>query len=1832
MNKLPMATLRGDIAIVGLAGRFPGARTIYEFWKNLCDGIESITTFTAEELVEAGVDPDAVAAANYVKARGSLAGGDLFDASFFGFTPREAEIIDPQHRQFFECAWECLEHAGYDPYRYSGRIGIYGGSSVNSYAADLASDPEIVASTNDLQRSIGTRRDHLTTRVSYKLNLRGPSIDVQTACSTSLVAVHLACQAILNHECDMALAGGVSLRIPEKMGYLYYEGGIHSPDGHCRAFDAEAAGTVGGSGVGLVLLKRLEDARHDNDFVYAVIKGSAVNNDGGMKVGYTAPSITGQAQVIAAAHAMAEVTPETIGYVEAHGTGTPLGDPIEVSALCEVFPAVSEDGGPSCVLGAVKPNIGHLDTAAGVTGLIKTALILQNKTIPPTLHFRTPNPHTKLENSPFRVSNRIVDWHTSGTPRRAGVSSFGIGGTNAHVVLEEAAICDRPPATPFPELFIISGKTPRALDRASQNLASFLRQHPDLRVADVAHTLQVGRHAFDHRQTFVADSATNAAAILETQRPGQVYTNTTKPAARPIVFLFPGQGAQYPQAARSIYDREAVFRDQLDRCANLFTPLLGFDIRDVLYPAGEDTQDAANRMRNTLVAQPILFTVDYALAQLWMSWGVRPHAMIGHSLGEYVAACMSGVLSLEAAVALVAARARLMSALPGGAMVVIPLHEDDLVPMLTNNLSLAAANGPALQVVSGPKPEIDQLIHALANRQVECRRLAVSHAFHSPMMEPILDAFTAEVRRLKLAAPAIPYISNVTGTWITDADALDPEYFAMHLRHTVRFSEGLSELFATPEAILIEVGPGKALTAMAKTHPQKGRGQTILSSLHNSADAAAEFGGLLETLGRLWLTGVEVNWTGLHHEEPCCRTALPTYPFEPQEYRCRPRRTQHNTAGASGKIAELSDWLYVPLWQQTLAPYGSRSTTACEYLLFIERGSTGAAFADFLKSRGDSVTTVEAGSQFGSTPATFTINPKRQEDYELLYRQLAARNTRPDLIVHFWSLTEENSPSRLDASDIRQALAFYSLVYLVQAIGRNGGSRPIKLIAVSNNAHRVLGDEAICPEQALVVGPCRVIPKEYPFINCRNVDVPIPAGIADHARLHEQLAGECSSDSAESLVAYRGTSRWTPYYRRLPLQPAPASRLRDRGTYMITGGLGGIGAAIAQHLAKSVRARLVLVGRSEFPKEENWSEWLRERGDADPISLKIRMVQNLAGFGAEVFVARADVADADQMRAVVREAKSRFGVINGVIHAAGVAGGGVIELKTTAALENVLRPKVRGTRVLESVLDVRSLDFFILCSSLGAFFGRPGQVDYCAANLFLDAYAQSYSGRPGPAVVSVNWGAWSDAGMLLKEAERAGVGGESNEHEGKRTNHPLLGSCLLDTADRKKYLTRFSVKDQWVLEEHRIGGIAVVPGTSYLEIARAACQPLAGARSIQLQDVFFLAPLAVRDDEIRLIYIDLERQGDTWSFRITSPTNTHRDEPHAELAVGTVAFVEKGPATRHDVAALRAACNLEEVTPGDDLTLRFGDLGPRWHCLRKAYIGDRKVFSALTLPKEFVGDLDTFHLHPGLLDRANGTSKHFLVHESNYLPFSYRKLTIHRSLTASVYVYAMYTSAEHMGGEAIACNVTLMDTDGTELVVIEGFTQKRVVNVARAVDELTHRHSSDRRDGSNMNLLEKNLIDGMTSREGVAIFDRIVSSAVPAQVIVSPVNFEAALAQARRSALNDETREKHPEPEHVPPPAREEATPTTGQSAEAALAAIWRDVLGIKDIGVHDNFLELGGDSVQAMQIIARTGRIGMKCTVRQIYQHLTIAELAAVVEWTTGHPAGGTMETTAAV
>jgi acyl transferase domain-containing protein len=1364
--------MKNSIAVIGMKGRFPGADSVEKLWQNLQDGVESISTFSEAELQAAGVDPSYLNIPGYVNRGSVLEAVDQFDAAFFGYSARDAEMIDPQQRVFLECAWECLEDAGYDPDRYPGMIGVFAGSDQSSYLYQIYSSVDLSAYGYGGMMAIGNEKDYLATQLSYKLNLRGPSLNVQTSCSTSLVTVCMACQSLVHGYCDMALAGGVAISVPQKKGYWYSPGGITSPDGHCRPFDAGGQGTIVGNGVGIVMLKRLSDALADGDRIEAVIKGFALNNDGSAKVGYTAPSIDGQSKVIGMAQQMGEVPPDTIGYIEAHGTATALGDPIELAALTKAFRRGTGKK-QFCAIGSLKSNVGHMSSAAGIGGLIKGILAVKHGKIPKSLHYERPNPEINFAESPFFVPERLMDWPVNGGPRRAGVSSFGVGGTNAHIVLEQAPEVETNTA-PRQQLLVLSARSANGLEKVTSNLLSYLGGAPDVDIADVAYTLQVGRKAFPHRRYVVFDreDPSELVTALQARDPARVRSAYTELSDRKLVFMFSGQGTQYVDMGFDLYRKEPCFRTHVDACSELLKEQIGLDLRDLLYPL-DDLEGAAAKLKQTEYTQPALFTIEYALAQLWMEWGLTPNTMVGHSIGEYVAACISGVMSLPDALSLVAMRGRLMASMPGGSMLAVPLPEAAVQYLLGPDVSLAAVNAPSMCVLSGSASAIDEVERQLAAQKVHGSRLHTSHAFHSSMMDPVLGQFTERLARVTLKAPKIPYLSNLTGSWITPELAMSPAYWAAHLRHTVRFGDNLCEIMAYPDLAILEVGPGGTLTMLAQQQGSRASSQLFVSSLPSMHEKVPDAEFIRDALGRLWLGGVRVDWRGVHRHERRRVLSLPTYPFDRQRYWIGPVETDGAVMHAAPPVTvegapvtaamparDISHWFSVPQWKPALAG-AKRQSPAGSWLIFTDGEGLGAEIAQKLRAAALPVATVARADDYLAADDDYLVRANELADYEALMQDLRARERRPTHVLHLWSVDRAPDGVAPEAGfDEAQARGYYSLIHLARSLVKLGGSAPIQIGIVTDRLHAVLGDEMLRSGPGTVAGAARVIPQEYPNLRCRMIDV-----VGAQPKLADALVDELTSEPFELGIAYRNGRRWVQSYEPLPLarsEQAPAL-LEDGGVYLITGGMGHIGLILAGAIARAVRCKLVLTSRTPLPPREQWAAEIGANGHSTAGN-RIRQVQALEKLGAEVMVVAADAADRAQNQALVAAVHEKWGRITGVIHgAANLSPDAFAPVNKTdrRSGDAHFRPKDHGLLLLEEALSGTPPKWWVLLSSISAVLGGLGLASYAAANAFLDAEAERANSAQDARWISIKWDAWDFSARTSASAITAENGADA---------------------------------------------------------------------------------------------------------------------------------------------------------------------------------------------------------------------------------------------------------------------------------------------------------------------------------------------------------------------------------------------------------------------------------------------------------------------------------------
>ncbi|MEU0330660.1 beta-ketoacyl synthase N-terminal-like domain-containing protein [Streptomyces sp. NPDC006233] len=1309
------------IAVVGLALRFPGARSVESFWENLVQSRESISRISDEDVVTAHQgDTSVLAAEDLVPAAGLLEGIEEFDADYFGYTAREAELMDPQQRLLLQAAVEAFEDAGYDPDRCDSTVGVFMGIGRSSYFLSHLLPHTDLLKSFARKISLFNDKDYAATHISHRLGLTGPSMSISTACSTSLVTIHQACKSLIDFECDVALAGGASINVLQRAGYVYQEGNIFSPDGHCRAFDADARGTVGGNGIGIVVLKRLSDAVRDGDAIRAVIRGSAVNNDGADKVGFTAPSVRGQAAVIYEALHTAGVSADSIGYVEAHGTGTALGDPVEVAALTEAFRATTTRNG-YCALGSVKTNLGHLDTAAGVAGFIKAVLSVERGLMPPSLLYQRPHPPFDFGSSPFFVNTTTRPWPGDG-PRRAGVSSFGMGGTNAHLILEQPP--NRPTTTPTDQprehILLLSAKTPTALTTLRHRLADHLRNHPHQPLPDIAHTLSNGRTRHPHRAAVIGTDHHQLATALTDNTHHQGHAH---PDAH-TVFLYAGQGSHHPGMGHALYQQEPVFRAAVDECAELARPHLGHDLRDLLY--GPTPTD----LTRTDLQQPALFTIQYAMTRQWAAWGVTPTAMAGHSLGELTAATIAGVWSLPDAIDIVCTRAALMHHQPPGAMLAVPLtptqaqHYAD-----TTGCTIAAHNTPTQTVLAGTHHAIQQAETALTTDNIPHHRLATSHAFHTPLMDQAATQLQQHLTHITHNPPKIPFISNPTGHWITDQQATDPTYWAHQLRHPVHYTTGITHLLDDhPHALILEPGPGTTALTLLAHHPTAQHRTTIATQPHHTTNPTHT---AHQALATLWTHGINTTpTTTTTHKTP-----LPTYPFDTQRHWIDRQAPVPATSADAPR-------LFTTVFRSAPLTAPTPAVDTASWLIFTDASGIGARWGAQLRELGERVLMVEAGDSYlESEEHRYRVRPESPEDFERLCRAL---HDRPEgagawNVLYLWPLDT--------GSDPRQAriAALDGLVHLAQGVGSHRGSEITRIAVITRGLAHVHGGKVGRPAQGMALGPVKTLPLEYPSLAASVID------IEDTEAPVDVVVAEMGASLPNPFVAYRDGRRFIEDVADAPVQDAGThdARLRTHGVYLITGGFGGIGSALATWLAENYQARLVLTGRTPLPPREQWAA-LEEAPGTDPaLRHRMALIRRLESLGAQVHTESFDIADGAALSAALGRAEQQLGPIEGVVHSAGLAGGGLAQFQTVEGMRGVLAPKVEGTLALASALRDRELSFFAVFSSAGALLGSFGQVDYCAANAFLDSWAKSDDAPPR--TLAIAWDAWRNLGMTSAE-------------------------------------------------------------------------------------------------------------------------------------------------------------------------------------------------------------------------------------------------------------------------------------------------------------------------------------------------------------------------------------------------------------------------------------------------------------------------------------------------
>ena len=1815
------------IAVVGLACRFPGASDAGQFWRSLVAGRESITFFSPGELAAAGVPTRLANHPDYVAAAPEMPDAQFFDADLFGMTAREAELCDPQIRAFLEVCHTAVEDAGYDPFALPDSVGVFGTIGPNTYLTQhLQRRPDRVGSTASPAVQSMNQPDYLTTTVSYRLNLRGPSMTVLTACSSALAAVHVACQALRYGECDTALAGGAVVDSPSGLGHRWAPGSVYSADGHCRPFSSAASGTVFGSGSGVVALKRLTDAVADGDSIRAVIRGSAMNNDGADKVSFGAPSVSGQAAAIMEAMAIAGVDPREIGFVEAHATGTLLGDPVEIAALNQAHRGLSTTDLPagSCWIGSVKSNIGHLNEAAGIAGLIKVVLALQHGAIPATIGVGEINERLLLAETPFRIATELQPWpRDEQVPRIAGVTSLGIGGTNVHAVVAEPPVPVHEPLRQGPRLVAWSARNEAALSEGRQRLAAAFGQQDESEFTDAVATLLHGRTEHPVRAAAVVSSAAEAVAVLGSPSAQLISARVDDdPRERgdevAPVFLFPGQGALRGRMAAGLYGTVRQFTividDVLDRFERLGVPLLDRWLAD----APESLLDQA-------FVQPLLFAIEYALALTWQDWGVAPAALLGHSVGELSAAAVAGVMDLPDAVRAVAARATAMRDHPvRGGMVALNADESTVAELLDDascragGLAVAAVNAACQCVVCGPFAELREFADRAAQRGIAVRELHVSHAFHHPHWTDAVDQFAGELTRVPLRPPEIPLYSGRTGSRVTDAEAVDPAFWCGQIAAPVRFGAAVEAVLADGHRLLLEVGLGRTLSQLAPRTTASGAGTITVPGLPARGDEPV---ALLESAARLWVNGCRINWTAADHPPPRTRVALPSYPYQRTRHwidapattpaadhsvTSEPAATDGPADAAPKVAAEPASPFSVVVWERIADRNPIPPSPTGTAVVFLPADPEAADLVlRAVQRSGHRVVRARPGKEYAETGSEFRIGSAGQPDIEAMFTALAARGQEPTLVMHASGLAPWPTAADVSAAADRTGDYYASVRAFVRTALLAVPARAPRVVVLTRHAVDVTGSELIEPGKATALGLVRSVLAEAPHLRGGVLDLGDRVDLA-------QVAAELARPESIGVVALRGPQRWLGHEHPLAPPPGTGARLRERGVYLITGGLGGLGLALAEGIAATgLCPKLLLLGRSDPEHGERVA------------SVGARLAE-LHALGATVEVIRCDVSQETALRSAINAAISRHGMVNGVFHLAGVAGGGMVAFGSAEDTASVLAPKVRGTLALDAVFAGGTpLDFTVYYSSRAAADGLVGAADYAAANAYLDATA-ARARQTGARVLSVGWPVWTGAGMaheagvdvagLSRTVRQLSAGAAVGSGARQRG---AAGSDWWRAASSVATEVELSAAEHWVLDEHRVNRIPLLPGTAYLDLVvrsfRAGVDP-SGAGPVVLTDVVFRAPLHdSRPHTVRLSYrlVPGDACG-TRQFAVSS-------RPAMEGA-GDWTLHVTGRVVRGEAGSVAPSVDLDEVRArltaaggrGREQAGSAFTLGPRWRTHQEQWSVGAETLVRLELARAFHDDLAEYAMHPALLDVATAAVRG--AGQASTIPFCYRRLVVHGDLGSQLYAHVR---RDDTSDEIAKGDIDVAAPDGTVIVRIEGFTMRRI-----ELDRLgTSTTENPVAASSNGDHLPGPPRSGLPVETGVTLLLDLLRAETYGPVLVRPFSdeqpvpipgtrvdtVEATLTPEGRPGPLVVTADVRP----VPPSFPAGEASDDGDPVAAALRRIWADVLGVDQVGDDEDFFDAGGSSLAAIDILARVREsLGVELSIGLLLDHRTLREL----------------------
>ncbi len=1712
----------------------------------LAEGRTATRWLTEEELLAEGVSATELADPCYVRAANILPDMECFDAGFFGFSPREASILDPQHRHFLETAWEAFEDAGHVPENFDGRIGVFAGSGMQAYLPfNLLSNPDLVAQVGMfLLRHTGNDKDFMPTRLSYLLNLRGPSVAVQTACSTSLVAVHMASGSLLSGECDMALAGGVTIELPHRQGYRYTEGEILSPDGFCRAFDDSSKGTVFGSGAAVVVLRRLDDAIADGDDIRAVLIGSAVNNDGSQKAGYLAPSVDGQAEAAAEALALAGIDASSVKYIEAHGTGTPVGDPIELAALTQAY---GEGGKQFCGIGSVKTNIGHLDTAAGAASLIKVVEALRHEMIPPSLNYSKPNTRFDLARSPFFIAEKLRPWPRGKLPRRAAVNSLGVGGTNAHMIVQEAPLRTPTLAQDQWRILPFSARSDASLDDLGAKWFEFLESPvQDFNLADAAFTLQTGRRIFARRRALVVRDVAGLQGVLQGEDKRRVANGQTTKEAPGIVFMFPGGGAQFPGVGKDLLTTVPAFRDAVEACFSVMPNDVPQDLRATMFESDASDSAAAALLERPIYALPALFVLEIAFARMWQSWGVQPTALIGHSAGEYAGAVISGILSVGDALRIVALRGRLMEDLPKGAMAAIPASEARVRDIIGEDLDFAAINAPDLCVVSGPVDKIAALEARLAGTETEAKRLRINVAAHSRMLEPTLGDFRGQLETIAYAKGKIPFVSSLRGDWAEASDHVSAEYWTRHLRNTVRFGAAMRQILAQPNQILLEVGPGNSLGSLAQVSGADNKPVAVVASTRQAKEVDDDLAFVLTSAAKIWTLGHDIDWAAL----PAAggqRISLPTYAFEKQVHWVHPGKPVAGAVAAPAmdvakRRDNIADWFETWVWRETALPMAEQRRGE-SWLIFDDEASLSAVLQKRLHAAGSTIKLVRQSDKFAEQSFGFDLNPNLASDFEALFA-----NFCPPNILYLW-------PNGQDA---------FNAPFLAMRALQTAEIQPGTKVTFVTGGTVGIGDELVSSlDGALMLGPVRVAPREIPGLSAQLIDV----GSTDLGVSAAMILAENNAGSREDYVAFRLGKRFVPFLKPLPsAKNQVPSRVKMNGTYVISGGTGGIGRELARYLTQQFKAKVILLARSAEPLEP----------------LVAALVVESKTTGGSVGVVAVDVTDKEKLAKAIAEIQLSHGPISGVFHAAGAINDAPMAAKSLEQALTVLAPKVVGGRNLSELLPVGSVDFFAVFSSSSVVIAPPGQVDYVAANAWLEALAASRSDG-----LSIAWGVWSDTGMA---AQAYGMGTQG------RGPHPLLGPMERQSDGFLSFQMAYDPNTLWVLHDHVVGGVKVMPATAYFEIIQAAALACVPDATFEIHALSLASPMAFPADMPRVVRVRLQPEPDGYDLRIESAAE--RDGAFLEHCRARVVR-RKRPDFGMPSEFKKFAARVVSENSGHALQRGLIDFGPRWQNIGQILTGKNAVEAEFELPQNFASDLEAYPWHPGLTDMAVTIGLNLLpelqgMPRAIYAPVSVERIRMIAPLVPKLIGRAALRL--HETERLAKFDVVVSDRSGRALMILEGLSMRYV-----SKEQLANIQQDE------PSLTSRMVMQGIRAAEAPDIFERAMTSSAR-QMIISSLSPGDLRLQFSKAMVR---------------PVRVNRQRSTGEAdasdfanrVEQSIAGFWGDLLGVNDVKPDDDFFDIGGHSLSAVRLFAKIRKeYDVDLPLAALFQAPTLRALAIMV------------------